>query len=724
MNTEGWKIASAVVQGLADGAVILDEHFRPLSYNYAWSLLTGLRRRELERQLSQDVSVFDVLDGQGLPLKNAALLALREGKEIRLDAVPIQNALGETRHVLASLIPLQDASSRFCGLLQILRDISAEVGVQEKYKDMLALEKVRADQLEREVEARTKDLRAALEQVTLMSRTDPLTGLLNRRAFTDLAEQAFKLAERHQRQLALILCDLDFFKKTNDAHGHQAGDVVLVQSAKALKQAVRGSDAVARFGGEEFIILLSETDETHVMEVARRCTERVRDMPLQSFLPQLTKPQTVSVGVAIYPQHGTSLDVLTQAADKALYQAKAQGRNRVVVFHPSLPEPTAPLTQPVPKVLLAATDGQLMQAMQQSLTLPLDVMTCQSVSQGLDVAVQNQVQVLVVDVALEASRGLDLMYSSLTALPDALRILLVDSKEQFHDLRQGGHWVIDAFLLRSEAASHLGKTIEEAVSQRKGGSASQGRLPAVRVAQETLSRLDAVISERKLSLMYQPMFEVASRKVTAFEVLSRAEEATLANPEVLFDVAVASGRIWKLSRLVRQKSAEALRAKPAPTHMLFLNLHPAEIDDPHLLDDDVLRPWAQRICFEITERASLPDLRHLKKRMRQLRDLGYRFAVDDLGAGYASLNALALLEPDFVKIDRLTVQMLVHSRPLRTLARRIVEFADEAGIKVIGEGVERESELRVLQDIGCHWVQGYYVSHPRPDFHSDVPFFG
>jgi EAL domain-containing protein (putative c-di-GMP-specific phosphodiesterase class I) len=201
------------------------------------------------------------------------------------------------------------------------------------------------------------------------------------------------------------------------------------------------------------------------------------------------------------------------------------------------------------------------------------------------------------------------------------------------------------------------------------------------------------------------------------------EEPLFFNPATLFDVAVSAGRIWKLGRLVRRRASQAMGAL-VPSETLFLNLHPAEIEDPHWLEDGDLLQCAPSLVLEITERASLPDLSRFRMRMKQLREAGYRFAIDDLGAGYASLNALALLEPDFVKLDRLTVQALPDSRPLQALVRRIVDFANDVGIFVIGEGVETKNQFRLLQEVGCHWGQGYFFGRPSPQFDRSRCFFG
>lgn len=157
--------------------------------------------------------------------------------------------------------------------------------------------------------------------------TDPLTGLYNSRWLRDAGERAVAASARDRSKLSLLLMDLDHFKKINDSSGHAAGDEVLQRLAKRLQGAFRGADAVVRFGGEEFVVLLHGSDgdgATAAAEALRQAVQEVA-LPLTCNLRRLT----ASVGIAVYPEDGRSLDELLAAADRAMYSAKHRGRNRV-----------------------------------------------------------------------------------------------------------------------------------------------------------------------------------------------------------------------------------------------------------------------------------------------------------------------------------------------------------------------------------------------------------
>ncbi|MCS6959482.1 MAG: GGDEF domain-containing protein [Pseudanabaenaceae cyanobacterium SKYGB_i_bin29] len=158
---------------------------------------------------------------------------------------------------------------------------------------------------------------------------DVLTGLANRRHFLDCANRVLALAQRHHRPLSLLLVDIDHFKRINDNYGHPIGDQAIIALAELIVRVVRHTDIMARFGGEEFAILLPETDRLGAECVAERLRKAVEEMVIP--LGDSIIKYTVSVGVAARDSDTISIDQLIQRADSALYQAKHRGRNCVVI---------------------------------------------------------------------------------------------------------------------------------------------------------------------------------------------------------------------------------------------------------------------------------------------------------------------------------------------------------------------------------------------------------
>jgi diguanylate cyclase (GGDEF)-like protein len=181
------------------------------------------------------------------------------------------------------------------------------------------------------------------QQLAAAARTDPKTGLLNATAWQREADGEVTRALRSATPLALLLVDVDHFKRVNDSHGHLTGDDVLRALAAELRQQVRESDVVGRFGGEEFTVLLPRTDAAGACRIAERLRSSAGALSVASADARISV--TVSIGVAVLGQHGSDLFELLAAADVALYRAKDAGRNRVRLYAPAQAPETAKADQ-------------------------------------------------------------------------------------------------------------------------------------------------------------------------------------------------------------------------------------------------------------------------------------------------------------------------------------------------------------------------------------------
>jgi diguanylate cyclase (GGDEF)-like protein len=169
-----------------------------------------------------------------------------------------------------------------------------------------------------------------LEALRLLATRDQLTGQLNRREFDRILQEEQERALRFGHSLALVLVDIDHFKNVNDTHGHQAGDAVLREVARRLAAQVRTVDRVARFGGEEFALILVQADYDAATKVAEKICRAQGKEPVK--IENLTLTVTVSAGVAVLPGDAETCAELISAADRALYGAKDRGRDRVMRF--------------------------------------------------------------------------------------------------------------------------------------------------------------------------------------------------------------------------------------------------------------------------------------------------------------------------------------------------------------------------------------------------------
>ena len=220
----------------------------------------------------------------------------------------------------------------------------------------------------------------------------------------------------------------------------------------------------------------------------------------------------------------------------------------------------------------------------------------------------------------------------------------------------------------------------------------------------------------KLWVAAQPIVSWAGRSVFAYETLLRTDEPTLRSPLDFFDAAERLGRAAELGRIIRGHVAKIMRDTPPVGHV-FVNLHPADLEDAELYaDDGALTPFARSIVLEITERAALDRIHELSARVTRLRTLGYRIAIDDLGAGYAGLTSFAQLEPEVVKVDMSLIRGIDRSPVKQKLVRSIIALCTELGIQLVAEGIETPAERDALVALGGDLCQGYLFAKPGRGF--------
>lgn len=203
----------------------------------------------------------------------------------------------------------------------------AEKIAEEKSRELYLRGMELKDALDAEADARKK-IENLYQMVEHLSRVDPLTDLDNRRSFNTDSLRLLQLAIRHQSKLTCAMLDIDFFKKVNDNYGHDIGDKVLVSLAKVCKKTIRKTDLLARFGGEEFCFLFPETDLVSGTLVAEKIRNIVSE--LEFYAGENTFSITVSIGISEFLDVNDTIDTMIKRSDNALYEAKQNGRNRVV----------------------------------------------------------------------------------------------------------------------------------------------------------------------------------------------------------------------------------------------------------------------------------------------------------------------------------------------------------------------------------------------------------
>jgi EAL domain-containing protein (putative c-di-GMP-specific phosphodiesterase class I) len=221
-----------------------------------------------------------------------------------------------------------------------------------------------------------------------------------------------------------------------------------------------------------------------------------------------------------------------------------------------------------------------------------------------------------------------------------------------------------------------------------------------------------------LWMAYQPITWGKTRTVFGYEALLRTTEPTIPHPGAFLDTAERLGRQMELARAARAAAAFPIADAPDGA-VLFVNLHPMDLADEMLISpESPLTAIAGRVILEITERSSLEKVPGVRERVAALRSLGFRIAIDDLGAGYAGLTSFAHLEPEIVKLDMSLVRNLHASPTKRRLVGSMIDLCRDMRILVVGEGVETVEERDALLELGCDLLQGYLFSKPGRPFPS------
>ncbi len=230
--------------------------------------------------------------------------------------------------------------------------------------------------------------------------------------------------------------------------------------------------------------------------------------------------------------------------------------------------------------------------------------------------------------------------------------------------------------------------------------------------------LEARFEEALASLWiaFQPIVHWRSRSVFGYEALARCNDPRIANPGELIHAAERVDRLNDLGRAIRAEVAHALPAAPLGPQ-IFVNLHTRDLADAALFSPtSPLSHFADRVVLEITERAPLETVRDVEHRIEALRTMGFRIAVDDMGAGYAGLTAFAQLRPEVVKLDMSLIRGVDRDPVKQKLVGAMTALCHDMGMAVIAEGIETAAERDAVDELGCELMQGYLFARPDRGF--------
>jgi len=257
---------------------------------------------------------------------------------------------------------------------------------------------------------------------------------------------------------------------------------------------------------------------------------------------------------------------------------------------------------------------------------------------------------------------------------------------------------------------------EETVGQLARGTEKNTRVLTTEDVVSELAELEQKLGRciAALTMHFQPIVRASDRGRFACEALLRSADKSLPHPGAILDAAERLEKITTLGRAVRAQCAKVIGDSP-DRGLVFINLHLLDLFDKQLTSPfSPLAKVASRVVLEITERTSLEGQHDVRYRVAELRELGFKIAIDDLGGGHARMGTFTPLDCDFVKLDMSLVRDLDKHAMKQRLVRSVTELCRDQGTKVIGEGVETEAEAKTLVDLGCDYLQGYLIARPAP----------
>jgi EAL domain-containing protein (putative c-di-GMP-specific phosphodiesterase class I)/ActR/RegA family two-component response regulator len=381
----------------------------------------------------------------------------------------------------------------------------------------------------------------------------------------------------------------------------------------------------------------------------------------------------------------------------------------------------APLPGERGRVLLVEDDGPLRQVCTRVLAdFGHSVQSVASGEAALSLVGRDDFDVVVSDVNMPGISGLDVL-RAVGAIDSRLPVILMTGAPSTESAVAAVEHRATRYLIKPFQLLDLLGAVGGAVHQRRQHEPRPTTLELIgsgRVVGQDL-RLERQFDRAlaSLHLAFQPIVRWPARDLVAYEALLRTDDSTLRRPPDLLAAAEKLGRVADVGRAVRAWAAVVLDTAAAPPPALFVNLHPQDLLDEHLYDPRAgLSRFAHRVVLELTERAALDGVKDLRARVAALRGLGYRVAIDDLGAGYSGLAMLTSFEPEVVKLD----MSLTHEVHLGRVKQRLVELlatlSRESGITVVAEGVETTGERDALVALGCEVQQGFLFGRPSAPF--------
>jgi EAL domain-containing protein (putative c-di-GMP-specific phosphodiesterase class I) len=391
------------------------------------------------------------------------------------------------------------------------------------------------------------------------------------------------------------------------------------------------------------------------------------------------------------------------------------------MMHGGSEDPSVPAPGARPRLLIADDEKALLRVVARALELAgFEVSTAEDGSTALQLLAERHFDAVLTDVVMPGMTGVALL-RAVRARDLEVPVLLMTGAPDVATAAEAVHYGAAEYMIKPVSIERLAATVRKAVALSALARAkrdSMRLLESERPEAGDRAGLEITLDRAlgSLWMAYQPIVDAATHALFGYEALLRSGEASLPHPGAVLDAAERLGRLEDVGRAVRKRAPEPMPSAPPPA-VLFVNLHASDLEDETLTSSSSpLGQMASRVVLEITERASLDAVKNVRSRCGRLRELGFRIAIDDLGAGYAGLTSFAQLEPEFVKLDMSLIRD-VHRHPVKQkLVRSMTALCKDLGIAVVAEGIETVEERDMIVELGCDFLQGYLLAKPGRPF--------
>jgi EAL domain-containing protein (putative c-di-GMP-specific phosphodiesterase class I) len=384
-------------------------------------------------------------------------------------------------------------------------------------------------------------------------------------------------------------------------------------------------------------------------------------------------------------------------------------------------DPVASAVPPKGRILLVDDDQEVIRGVARALRRnAFTVVTAGNGSEAAERLKESSFDVVLSDISMPGMTGIDLLRVVRQSDLDVPMILMTGSPTLETATRAIQLGVL-GYVIKPVDVSELVATVERAVQMSRLGRIKREALEYLQTTGDWIgdrAGLDVTFTSalETLWMAYQPIVSWSQKRTIAFEALVRPTHPALPHPGALIGAAERLGYIHRLGRQLRDNVAATVAATPE-VPQVFVNVHGHDLIDDQLYSATApLSLIAKRVVLEITERASLESTPDLMSRIGRLRKLGFRIAIDDLGAGYSGLTSFAQLQPEIVKIDMSLVRNVDREPTKERLVRSLAELGRDMNILVVCEGVETAEERDTLLALGCDIFQGYFFARPGRPF--------